>query len=148
MDPTDCVPHFLTALPMLLCLGAACHGRMIATTPVRPRRLRGTARPFPSYRQSPSESAQEVNLADRGQEGRELPPVRAARSPIRSGPSGISAKGAYLYDSDKATKLWGVATTTNVTCDSWAADTAKYWPLPSGSTTPFTTRCPPPTVPS
>lgn len=29
-----------------------------------------------------------------------------------SAPSGISAKGAYLYDSGTAKKLWGVATTT------------------------------------
>ena len=29
-----------------------------------------------------------------------------------SGPSGIAAKGAYLYDADTAKKLWGVATTT------------------------------------
>jgi D-alanyl-D-alanine carboxypeptidase (penicillin-binding protein 5/6) len=29
-----------------------------------------------------------------------------------SQPSGISAKGAYLYDSTKGKKLWGVATTT------------------------------------
>ncbi|WP_329248409.1 D-alanyl-D-alanine carboxypeptidase [Actinoallomurus sp. NBC_01490] len=29
-----------------------------------------------------------------------------------SGPSGVAAKGAYLYDMDTAKKLWGVATTT------------------------------------
>jgi D-alanyl-D-alanine carboxypeptidase (penicillin-binding protein 5/6) len=29
-----------------------------------------------------------------------------------SGPSGVAAKGSYLYDADTAKKLWGVATTT------------------------------------
>lgn len=33
-------------------------------------------------------------------------------SPAAAGPSGIAAKGSYLYDLDKAKKLWGVATTT------------------------------------
>jgi len=39
-------------------------------------------------------------------------PVTAAGAPAASGPSGVSAKCAYLYDMDTAKKLWGVATTT------------------------------------
>jgi D-alanyl-D-alanine carboxypeptidase (penicillin-binding protein 5/6) len=34
------------------------------------------------------------------------------RTAAASGPSGIAAKGAYLYDAGTAKKLWGVATTT------------------------------------
>jgi serine-type D-Ala-D-Ala carboxypeptidase (penicillin-binding protein 5/6) len=33
-------------------------------------------------------------------------------APAASGPSGVAAKGSYLYDADTAKKLWGVATTT------------------------------------
>jgi serine-type D-Ala-D-Ala carboxypeptidase (penicillin-binding protein 5/6) len=36
----------------------------------------------------------------------------AAYTPAASGPSGVAAKGAYLYDLDAAKKLWGVATGT------------------------------------
>ncbi|GLY81550.1 D-alanyl-D-alanine carboxypeptidase family protein [Actinoallomurus iriomotensis] len=39
-------------------------------------------------------------------------PVTPAITTAASGPSGVSAKGAYLYDMDTAKKLWGVATTT------------------------------------
>jgi D-alanyl-D-alanine carboxypeptidase (penicillin-binding protein 5/6) len=35
-----------------------------------------------------------------------------AASQTTTAPSGIAAKGAYLYDVDQAKKLWGVATTT------------------------------------
>src|SRR5689334_4431764 len=39
----------------------------------------------------------------------------SAKTPLAaqaSQPSGIAAKGAYLYDATKGKKLWGVATTT------------------------------------
>lgn len=39
-------------------------------------------------------------------------PTRPLAAQAASAPSGIAAKGAYLYDADKATELWGVATTT------------------------------------
>lgn len=40
-------------------------------------------------------------------------PVAAqAAAQTTSAPSGIAAKGAYLYDADQAKKLWGVATST------------------------------------
>jgi serine-type D-Ala-D-Ala carboxypeptidase (penicillin-binding protein 5/6) len=43
-------------------------------------------------------------------------PARTVTAPVAaqaaSAPSGIAAKGAYLYDADAAKKLWGVATTT------------------------------------
>lgn len=39
-------------------------------------------------------------------------PARPVAVRAASAPSGIAAKGAYLYDADKAKKLWGVATTT------------------------------------
>ena len=38
--------------------------------------------------------------------------VRPVAAQATSAPAGIAAKGAYLYDVDKAKKLWGVATTT------------------------------------
>jgi D-alanyl-D-alanine carboxypeptidase (penicillin-binding protein 5/6) len=37
---------------------------------------------------------------------------RAGTVTAQSGPSGITAKGAYLYDATKGKKLWGRATTT------------------------------------
>lgn len=40
------------------------------------------------------------------------PVVRPVAAQAASAPSGIAAKGAYLYDADTAKKLWGVATTT------------------------------------
>ncbi len=40
------------------------------------------------------------------------PPKPAGTVVAQSGPSGITAKGAYLYDSTKSKKLWGRSTTT------------------------------------
>jgi D-alanyl-D-alanine carboxypeptidase (penicillin-binding protein 5/6) len=39
-------------------------------------------------------------------------PAREGAVYAQSGPSGITAKGAYLYDATKGKKLWGRATTT------------------------------------
>ncbi len=39
-------------------------------------------------------------------------PVSAVIAQAASAPSGVTAKGAYLYDADQAKKLWGVATST------------------------------------
>jgi len=57
-----------------------------------------------------------VPLAANAAPARTRPAARTAAAPMTvraaSGPSGIAAKGAYLYDADTAKKLWGVAATT------------------------------------
>lgn len=69
-----------------------------------------------------------VPLAANAAPARTRPAARTAAAPMAAraaraaqaaqaaqatpGPSGIAAKGAYLYDADTAKKLWGVATTT------------------------------------